>query len=401
MGSLSEELSCIFQASDEDWLAVWSHAVKKPLLPVGKAQKHYLHLSELAKLSERYALPPYTPDERESWLREAVLAFDASDPYQCTRMDTATIEEAARQWFADINQDDFWVATCRSDLYVIWELETNYFDIKTYYALLQSDEPLPELNQHDKARYLAVEALTFQKIEPIAFDVPKVLELYQALSHRAQGAIVKGRFADALNALPPLPKLTGAFEKALNPKALAPLYGEYRKMYPRFKENLRYFYGLEGGWVQRGVDPAPRHPLGPDRESDWGSRLVSAALKLSILTNRCASQVDELCNLLHYYCTAYQADFKLEGALNPQKLKIARYTKKEHARREKEEDRRHKEALERLAREEEIRKSSLCHQRGSGGARDEFDEANGSCEVGNSYSYAWYTDRDSYNDVTR
>ena len=32
---------------------------------------------------------------------------------------------------------------------------------------------------------------------------------------------------------------------------------------------------------------------------------------------------------------------------------------------------------------------------------DEFDEANGSYEFGNSYSYAWYTDRDSYNDVTR
>lgn len=231
--------------------------------------------------------------------------------------------------------------------------------------------------------------------------MPKVLSLYRALGHRAKGGIVKGRFADALNALPPLPNLEDAFEKALNLKELTPLYSEYQKMYPRFKENLRYFYGLEGGWVQRDVDPAPRHPLGPDRESDWGSRLVAAALRLSILTNRCAGQVDELCGLLHYYCAAYQADFKLEGALNPQKLKIARYTKKEHARREKEKEQRRKEARERLAREEEIRESSLHHRRGSGGARDEFDEANGSCEFGNSYSYAWYTDRDSYNDVTR
>ena len=37
----------------------------------------------------------------------------------------------------------------------------------------------------------------------------------------------------------------------------------------------------------------------------------------------------------------------------------------------------------------------------AGGAPDEFDEAFGSCEFGNSYSYAWCTDRDSYNDVAR
>lgn len=104
MGILQKEFDRIAMASEDDWIAVQSHAVKKPLLPVGKAQKRYLHLSELIRLSERYALPPYTPGKRESWLREVVRAFDASNPYQCTHMDTVAIEKAARAAFT-ISED--------------------------------------------------------------------------------------------------------------------------------------------------------------------------------------------------------------------------------------------------------------------------------------------------------
>lgn len=400
MTSSIDDFALICNTLDSDWEEAQS-GFKKPLLPFGTAHKRYLHLAKLASLSERYSLPAYMPGKRETWQKEVVRTFEASNAYPNVQADTSDLGEAPRRWFTEINQGDFWVATCRADLNDIWELETMYGDVRRLYELLQSDEPLPELSQHDKARYLAIEALTFQKIEKFSFNVPKVVALYRALDAHARGEVVKGGFADALNALPPLPNYRDAFVRTLRLKTLASLDSEYKKAYKRFKENLQYYYGLEGGWVHQNTDPSPQHPLGTNRETDWGRRLILASIKLSILTNRCSGALEDLDTFLWICCSTFEAAGKPEGLLASRPLKVARYTQSEQKRRDKAKQQRLKEQHEKLMREKETLQSMRGRYGNSGGAPDEFDEANGACEFGNPYSYAWYTDRDSYNDVTR
>lgn len=234
--------------------------------------------------------------------------------------------------------------------------------------------------------------------------MPKAIELSRAVAKHAEGEVVKGKFA-SLNALPSFPNLGEAFSKALGVEVLVPLYNEYTKVYSRFKQNLQYYYGLEGGWVKRGIDPEPKYLIGSDRASDWGSRLVVTALKISLITNHYKRQFDDLCSVLYYYSSASDVDCRLGEVFTSSPLKIARYTQKERERRDKKEQERRKAYLEKCAREEKDRqmRQGIIYNNpsGIGGVPDEFDEANGAYEFGNSYSYAWYTDRDSYNDVTR
>ena len=107
----------------------------------------------------------------------------------------------------------------------------------------------------------------------------------------------------------------------------------------------------------------------------------------------------------YYYSSVYGANCRLGEVFASSPLKIARYTQKERERRDKKEQERHKAYLEKCAREEKDRqmRQGIIYNNPSGmsGTPDEFDEANGAYEFSNSYSYAWYTDRDSCNDVTR
>lgn len=116
MGSLIHDVKSIFQTPKDDWKAVQSHAIKKPFFPIGNTQKRYLHLTELVKICERYALPDFTPDETDQWYREVVKSLDAANVYSIEPIDTAAIEKAAKQWFVDINQNNYWVTGCNSDL---------------------------------------------------------------------------------------------------------------------------------------------------------------------------------------------------------------------------------------------------------------------------------------------
>lgn len=116
-------------------------------------------------------------------------------------------------------------------------------------------------------------------------------------------------------------------------------------------------------------------------------------------------QFDDLCSVLYYYSSAYDVDCGSREVFTSCPLKIARYTQKERERCDKKEQERRKAYLEKCAREEKDRqmRQGIIYNNpsGIGGVPDEFDEANGAYEFGSSYSYAWYTDRDSYNDVTK
>ena len=280
-----------------------------------------------------------------------------------------------------------------------WGLRSSWDEATKLYGALVDGTPLP-LDRRETACYFAVEAETFAKLAPPAFNVKRVTSLHANLRRRLCGEEPSGISTVAARALPPLPNLVEAFDRALPADRILTCEQAFWKAFGTFSRNLRFAYGRECGWVRPyyGRKPDGRHAM----RTDWGRRLILLRAELNLLTRACYDDVWDLVQITADYSSILRSPTERRLFFKPQRARLDRYTKEERGRRDRAEKKRHAEVMARIRRDEEReRERRRAGYPLAGGAPDEFDEAFGSCEFGNSYSYAWYTDGDSYNDVAR
>lgn len=398
MTSFLEDFKLIMHANRDDWNDVRAGAAK-PLLPFGKAKKRYEELQRLDSARKRYGIPCFEGDHN-AWALEVVSSFDRANPYPQTRC--VLPEDAADKALAEISllkTDTDWTHRLFTQLNESWGLRSSWDEATKLYGALVDGNPLP-LDRRETACYFAVEAETFAKLAPPAFNIKRVTSLHANLRRRLHSEEPSGISTVAARALPPLPNLVEAFDRALPADRILACEREFWKAFGTFSRNLRFAYGRECGWVRpyHGRKPDDRHAM----RTDWGRRLILLRAELNLLTRACYDDVWDLVQITANYSSILRSPTERRLFFKPQRARLDRYTKEERGRRDRAEKKRHAEAMARIRRDEEReRERRRAGYPLAGGASDEFDEAFGSCEFGNSYSYAWYTDRDSYNDVAR
>ncbi len=394
MASFLEDFRLIKHANREMWEGARSGA-PKPFLPFGKAQRRYEEAQRLAAVCERYGIPYFEGPYRE-WALEAVLAFDRANPYPqtpCTLPENAAAKVLEN--FAELKTDTDWTHRLFQKLENSWGLDTSWNEAGELYGAFVDGAP-PALDRRETACYFALEAEVFERIAPPPFNVRRVTSLHANLRRRLAGEEPQGPAIVAGSALPPLPNLTAAFDRALPSERILACERAFWKAFGTFSRNMRFAYGRQKGWVRpyHGRGPADGHAL----RTDWGRRLILLYGELNMLTHACYDDVWSLVQVATDFSAMLDAPTTRRLFFKPQRAKLCRFTPEERGRRDRAEKKRHADAIARIKRDEE---RAAQRRGGMGGAPDEFDEAFGSCEFGNSYSYAWYTDRDTYNDPAR
>lgn len=391
---------------------IWKQACKgtlsKPLLPFGKAKDTFNIAQKCKAIQEKYGLPNY--QENEPWFYKKILTeFDARNPYVNDLKGCDTHIMSAKQVLEEnIFREDYLYRKA-SSLGSDWKFNIYLEDVERFGKILisentdQNTPEIPPMNVGETAMYFAYEAEVLKGIPRPRFNLALIEALQKNIDRILDGKDAEGLSSNFLQNTPPLPNFAAAFSIALPTEIherIKSCEHEYWNAFGTFSRNLRRAYGQVGGWskLYYGRKPEDKLPI----KKDWGKELIHRKIELALLTNKCFDDVELLINTLRVYggmCGNFG-----NGSLyfKPHLTRLNPLTKQERARRDRAEKERHKKAMERIRKQEEWEAEQ--RRRGAYGGYsgvDEFDEANGSYEFGNSYSYAWYTDRDSYNDVTR